>query len=438
MKMKKLIILAIAAALISNLSAAPIKGIDDAATVGVYIKDLRNGNIVAEHQSAAAMTPASVMKCLTTATAMKILGPEYRFETPVYLVGTQRGSTLNGRVVIEASGDPTVDSRYFADRVGFTDSIIALLSRNGIKQLRGDIVVDQTRFSDVGPSPRWEIGDVAWDYGAAFYGFNFADNLVAVDLTTLETEPRLVKFDVKRGDKSGSFDLVRGVGSTTLRVDGKIGKRKSVDTTVPDPVALFKVKMMSALRDAGVTYELLATAGGDTIDVYRHQSPSVAEISRSLMHRSDNMMADAMLRAVSEKKSLAAAVATELKLWDSLEVKLSPVKIHDGSGLVRVDAITPRALGELLSAMAGDTAYVSAFPLVGFDGTVRNFLRDTPLEGKMALKSGSMTAVRCYAGYKLDGDGKPTHAVVIMVNHSFLKPAELRKSLQAYLLSIFD
>lgn len=437
MKMKKLVILAIAAALCFNLSAVAIKGIDDAATVGIYIKDLRNGKIVADHQSALAMTPASVMKCLTTATAMKILGPGYRFETPVYLVGTKRGSTLNGRVVIEASGDPAVDSRYFADRAGFTDSIVALLSRNGIRQLRGDIVVDQSRFSDVGPSSRWEIDDVAWDYGAPFYGFNFADNLVTLDLSSLETEPRLVKFNVTRGAKSGDFDLVRGIYSTDLRVDGKLGKRKSVETTVPDPVALFKVKMMSALRDAGVTYELLATADGDTIDVYRHQSPSVAEIARSLMHRSDNMMADAMLRAVSEKKTLAAAVGAELKLWDSLEVKLNPVRIFDGSGLVRVDAITPRALGDVLVAMAGDSAYVAAFPLVGFDGTVKNFLRDTPLEGKMALKSGSMTAVRCYAGYKLDGEGKPTHAVVIMVNNSFLKPAELRKCLQNYLLSIF-
>lgn len=438
MKMKKLVILAIAALLCSHLSAVSIKGIDEAATVGIYIKDLRNGKIVVEHQSARAMTPASVMKCLTTATALKILGPDYRFETPVYLVGTQRGSTLNGRVVIGASGDPTVDSRYFADRVGFTDSIVALLARNGIRQLRGDIVVDQSRFSDVGPSSRWEIDDVAWDYGASFHAFNFADNVVTLDLATLETEPRLVKFKVSRGSKSGEFNLVRGIYSTDLRVDGKLGKRKSVETTVPDPVAVFKVKMMSALRDAGVTYERLDAAGGDTIDVYRHLSPSLAEIGRSLMHRSDNMMADALLRAVSGKKTLAEAVDAELGLWDSLDVKLRPVRIFDGSGLVRVDAITPRALGDVLVAMAGDSVYVASFPLVGFDGTVRNFLRDTPLEGKMALKSGSMTAVRCYAGYKLDGEGKPTHAVVLMINNSFLTPADLRKCLQGYLLSVFS
>lgn len=417
--------------------ASSLKGIDDAASVGIYIKDLRTGNITAEHQSARAMTPASVMKCLTTATAFKTLGADYRFVTPVYLVGTQRGNTLTGRIVVSASGDPSIDSRHFTDSISFTDSIVSLLTRNGISQLRGEIVVDQSRFSDVGPSPRWEIDDVAWDYGAPFYGFNYADNLVTLDLSTLETNPRLVKFDVKRGDKSGSFDLVRGVGSTTLRVDGKIGKRKSVDTPAPNPAELFKVKMMSALRDAGIIFERLDAADGDTIDVYNHQSPTLAEIGKSLMHRSDNMMADALLRSTTENKTLKAAIDAELKLWDSLAVDLKPVRIHDGSGLVRVDAITPRALGDMLAAMSADSAYVATFPLAGFDGTVKSFLRETPLEGKFALKSGSMTAVRCYAGYKLDADGTPTHAVVLMVNNSFLKPADLRKCLQNYLLSIF-
>lgn len=438
MQMKKLVILAIAAVSISNLSGAELPGIDDAASVGVYVKDLRNGKLLAEHQSSKAMTPASVMKCLTTATAMRLLGPDYRIETPVYLVGVKRGATLNGRVVIDAAGDPTIDSRYFADCAGFTDSVAALLSRNGIRQLRGDIVVSQSRFSDVGPSLRWEVDDLAWDYGAAFYGFNYADNVVTLDLPTLKIEPQLVRFNVARGSNVGDFELVRGINSTDLRVDGKIGKRKSVEVSAPDPVAVFKVKMMAVLRDAGIVFERLdSDEGGDTIDVYRHMSPTVAEIGRSLMHRSDNMMADAMLMAVSEKKTRAAAIAVETRLWDSLEVALRPARIFDGSGLVRVDALTPKGLGEVLAAMATDSAYVSTFPLVGFDGTVKNFLRDTRLEGRMALKSGSMTAVRCYAGYKLDGEGRPTHAVVLMVNNSFLKPADLRKCLQNYLLSLF-
>lgn len=418
--------------------SSPVTGIDDAASVAVYVKDLRTGKMLADYQSAKALTPASVMKSLTVATALRTLGAEYRFETPVYFIGHRRGDLFSGRVVVAASGDPTIDSRYFSEKAGFTDSIAEMLVKNGIKRLRGDIEVEQSRFKDCGPSLRWEIEDVAWEYGAAFHGFNYADNLVSLDLESLKTDPRLVKFNVARGEKKGKFELVRGINSTELRVDGAFGKRSSVLTTVPDPSAVFKVKMMSALEDAGIVYEAgRAGDAGDTIAVYRHLSPTAAEISRSLMCRSDNMMADAMLRAVSDEKTLAASLAVEKALWDSLGVSLKSTRILDGSGLARANALPARVLGEILADMSGDTAYVSAFPLVGFDGTVKNFLRDTPLEGRMALKSGSMTGVRCYAGYKLDGEGRPTHAVVLMVNNSFLKAAELRKTLERYLLALF-
>lgn len=418
--------------------SAPIKGLDEAANVGVYVKDLRNGKIVADIQSAKALTPASVLKSLTVASAISILGPDYRFETPVYLVGHRRGDLFTGRIVVSASGDPSIDSRYFKQYGGFTDSIASLLINSGVKRMRGEIVVDQSRFRDCGPSLKWEMEDLAWDYGAAFRGFNYADNVVTINLQDMKTEPRLVKFNVIRGSQKGDLELVRGLNSTDVIVNGKIGKRKSVLASVPDPSSVFKVKMMSALEDAGIVYENSRMDGdADTVAVYRHISPSAVEICKSLMHRSDNMMADAMLRALSETKTLDAALSVEKQLWDSLGVSLAPSRILDGSGLIRVDAITPKAMGEMLVKMAGDTAYVSTFPLAGFDGTVKGFLRDTPLEGKMALKSGSMTAVRCYAGYKLDGEGKPTHAVVIMINNSFLKSADLRKVLQNYLLSLF-
>lgn len=418
--------------------SSPITGIDEGASVGVYVRDLRSGKILADYQSAKALTPASVMKSLTVATAMRMLGAEYRFETPVYFIGHKRGDLFSGRIVVRGSGDPTIDSRHFPAKIGFTDSIADMLVRSGIKRLRGDVEVEQSQFKDCGPSLRWEIEDLAWDYGAAFHGFNYADNVVSLDLSSMKTDPRLVKFDVVRGEKKGEFELVRGINSTELRVNGAIGKRKSVLTTVPDPSAVFKVRMMSALEDAGIVYEAARTDNaGDTMAVYTHRSPTAAEISRSLMCRSDNMMADAMLRAVSAEKTLSAALAVENALWDSLGVSLKSTRIIDGSGLARVNALPARVLGEVLTDMAVDTAYVSTFPLVGFDGTVKNFLRDTPLEGRMALKSGSMTGVRCYAGYKLDGEGRPTHAVVLMVNNSFLKASELRKVLERYLLALF-
>ena len=64
-------------------------------------------------------------------------------------------------------------------------------------------------------------------------------------------------------------------------------------------------------------------------------------------------------------------------------------------------------------------------------------LADTRLKGALALKSGSMSGVLCYAGYKIDTSGNPTHVVVIMVNGFTCKVAEVRKAIASYLLTIF-
>lgn len=86
--------------------------------------------------------------------------------------------------------------------------------------------------------------------------------------------------------------------------------------------------------------------------------------------------------------------------------------------------------------MADD--YVSFFPRAGKDGTLRGFLAKTPLVGSVALKTGSVSAVQCYAGYKLDADGKPTHVIVVLVNGFFCPRKQVREATETLLLDLFD
>ena len=76
------------------------------------------------------------------------------------------------------------------------------------------------------------------------------------------------------------------------------------------------------------------------------------------------------------------------------------------------------------------------FPLAGQEGTLRSFLKGTPLDSYIALKTGSMSGIQCYAGYKLDYNFAPTHVVVVMVNNLSDRPA-LRKDVERMLLDIF-
>ena len=102
--------------------------------------------------------------------------------------------------------------------------------------------------------------------------------------------------------------------------------------------------------------------------------------------------------------------------------------------------MTPKFMADVLTYMAKNShadTFVSLFPKVGREGTVKNFLKNTALDGKLVLKSGSMNGVHCYAGYKIGTNGKPTHAVVVIVNNFFCSRDVLRKEIQRFLLAVF-
>ena len=97
---------------------------EEATLTGIYIKDLVTGEILYDYNSDIAMTPASVMKSVTTATALSLLGDDFRFSTPVVLRGrAASGKNWHGDLVVMSSGDPTVESENFKNNLGFCDSI---------------------------------------------------------------------------------------------------------------------------------------------------------------------------------------------------------------------------------------------------------------------------------------------------------------------------
>ena len=177
--------LAAAALLISctlNTWAENILGIDgeESTSVGIYIKDLTTGDVFVDHNSQLALTPASVMKAVTTASALSINGPDRCFTTRVSLRGSKGAAGVwNGDLIVAGAADPTLESENFKSKLGFCDSIVANLKRKGIKKITGTVVVRQT-LKDAGPILQWEIEDVAWPYGAGLYGFNYRDNTVTV------------------------------------------------------------------------------------------------------------------------------------------------------------------------------------------------------------------------------------------------------------------
>ncbi len=367
----------------------------EAAQVAIVVRELATGRETVAVNPDVALTPASITKCVTSAAVFAAGMVDNRFETPAYITGDIKNGVLEGSIVIAGKGDPTTGLRSFARGVGLTDSIVSALAARGVRQIAGSIFIDSSFLPAQGPNSRWEIGDAEWSYGAGLYAVNYN------------------------------------------------GNTRGTDLALPDPPEAFISELENALAAANITVEWgeddLPAADKRT-PLTSHTSADFEEILNAMMVNSDNLFAEAMLRALAPGSTLKDALAREKNLLGGLGISTANVGLFDGSGLSRNDRFSARFLSRLLAAMASrpDAArYVALFPLAGCDGTVKKLLRSTRLAGKLALKSGSMMGVLCYAGYKLDANNKPTHAVVIMVNGFFCPAAEVRKSIQNYLLQTF-
>ncbi|MCM1068105.1 MAG: D-alanyl-D-alanine carboxypeptidase [Muribaculaceae bacterium] len=422
-----------------------ILGIDgeEATSVGLYIKDLASGSVIVDHNSQLALTPASVMKAVTTASVLSANGADDRFVTQVRLRGAKGAAGLwNGDIVVNSCGDPTIESENYKSRLGFCDSIVAALKRKGIRKISGAIVVKQS-LKDSGPNIKWEIEDVAWPYGAGLYGFNWRDNCTRVYPVTGKTVPEVPGLKVTLTKVTGGNDLVRGVYSDRLMAYTRdTNNRKwALSTTVPDPAAVFTLELKKKLTAAGITIGSKAAApdGAETA-LYTHRSPDFADIMRSLMVRSDNLFAEAMLRRLAPGDSRDKAIKRVKEIWATRGINTRYTIINDGSGLTRANRLSARFIGDILEWMARSpmaATYAGFFPRAGKDGTLRGFLAKTPLVGEIALKTGSVSSVQCYAGYKLDADGAPTHVVVMMVNGFFCPRRQVRVACERILLDTF-
>lgn len=419
----------------------------NASTIGVYISNLSTGEVIEKENIGVAMIPASILKSVTSATSLCSLNENFRYYTDVVLQGERQGNTLNGKLngnlLIKASGDPTIESARFEDRAGFDDSIVAALKSAGIRTITGEIIVDEEAFSDTGQCPQWVVEDVGWDYGAGYYGFNYKNNTFKLYTDSQTTVPEVPYIDVVVEKTENGTDIARGINSDIYFISGRNvdNKNFSVTTTMNSPSLVFAYNLQQRLLREGITIEnnTVETCEGETL-LLRYQSPTNVEMLQQMMFHSDNLMAEATLRALAPGESRNEAIKKELSFWKERGVSTDFAKIADGSGLARINRVTPQFIADVLTYMAkskySDT-YVGLFPKAGREGTVKNFLKKTKLDGKLVLKSGSMNGVHCYAGYKINSNGKPTHVVVVIVNNFFCSRNDLRKEMQRFLLSVF-
>ncbi len=389
--------------------------------LGICFYDMQADTIVAAWRPYDQRTPASNMKVVTCAAALNLLGNDYTFATDVALVGSQYADgTYIGNILITGGGDPTLGSDHFSGRPDFAGSIVDALHRRGITRLEGTIeyasrynVVD-TYCND------WTADDLAWDWGPECRPFNYSDNCFELTLnvgrrgiTIAEMSKKIPNFAIdnrcslvaKGGGTTPS--LFRGIGDHTLQLRGRLNRdlgTVKLGVSMPSPEAYFATVLLDSIRARGIEItNKNARHFLDTVSLMTYRSPALRDIARSALVRSDNMMTEAILRAIAAESAglwegtTAADSIAGFYAADNIDMRA--LSQSDGSGLARRNAVTPLFMCQAIDyALRRDRHFAELMPVMGVNGTLRNMLKGTPYEGKVAAKSGSMSRVLAYSG----------------------------------------
>ncbi len=424
------------------------------ASVGVSVVDMTTGEPLVEHNASKSLTPASVLKLITTATALETLGENYRYKTDIALDANDPS-----RILIFGSGDPTLAGEAFHDNPNlfFTTTADALKKALSPDREYTLYVVDNL-FGYNGVSPEWTWIDLGNYYAAGAYGISVYDNSYRLFFNTtdrnscpriLRTEPKIKGLTFQNeltlnntGRDNGYIYGVPFSYERAVRGDIPAGRTEfSIKGDIPDPGLLLGETLADYLMQAGIKIGKVETAREDYLaghctpqagQPYRagkvlctHVSPPLKEIVREVNVESNNHYAEHLIRTIGRKNkndlyadALEAGITYVAEYWKMRCTKITSLQMYDGSGLAPQNAVSPSFLTQLLVYMYNTSGNASSFfdslPKAGQEGTLKNFMGNTRYRGKIAAKSGSIGGVQCYAGYLIDGNKK--YAFVVMVN----------------------
>jgi serine-type D-Ala-D-Ala carboxypeptidase/endopeptidase (penicillin-binding protein 4) len=427
---------------------------------GILIVDPLARDTLYAHNATKLFIPASNQKLVTTSVMLEQLGPDFRYRT---IIG-KRGSVsadgvLSGDLTVIGRGDPTASNHMKGDAMAPLHDIADSVRQHGIRRITGGVVAVGNAF----PGP---VAGAGWPWnsldGASFAGvdellFNEGLSVLHVqsgarvgDLAVVETRPartyptvRGLAVTVPRDSAAG----VRGPGSgrsggrgafsgprvsayhdtltSTVVVRGQIALGDSTNITLAqhDPDAAYVAALSEALRDRGITVDnpsaMRADGGtvrqsGDRADsLFTVMSVPLSEILPMILKPSQNQIAEALLRTIGLERtgvgtadSARQVVARQFTEW---KIPSDGYVVRDGSGLSREDLISPETIVSILDVMRRSRnfdLFYQSLPIAGVDGTIRTRMRNTPAQGNLHAKTGTLGMVRSLSGYVRTADGR--------------------------------
>jgi serine-type D-Ala-D-Ala carboxypeptidase/endopeptidase (penicillin-binding protein 4) len=430
------------------------------ASLSYVISDYSTGKPVPVTSSNADMSlvPASVMKVLTTAAALEILGEGKSFRTSLQYDGKIENRILKGNLYIRGGGDPTFGSPATLQRWG------KAVKDLGIDSISGSVIGDPTVFSHFTIPATWTWGELLLPYCAPASGLTFYGNVFQAKGSRAKkgkykpvsenTEPEIpgleVENDIADAESEPAETFLQGNPTAlTLSIQGTVDKGNDFfpySGVIPDPALavaneLKKKLILAGIRVAGpaVNIENADSSVQSTLQKERKEiaasySPSVAALVTLTNLHSNNLFAEHLSKQIGLSKFHSghseSGCKAVLQFCKSKGIDTEGMFLYDGCGVSRYDGITSRQLADLLYYMTTSpsfTTFYNSLPLAGVSGTLAKYMKGTKAEGNLRAKTGSISRVKSYAGYVRTVSGKRLIFSILVNNFTCSGPEMVKK-----------
>lgn len=410
---------------------------------GVFVTSMKDGRVLYSRNGDKLFTPASNMKIYTTAVALDLLGADYHWRTSVYTdKETDAGGVIDGNLTLYGRGAPDLETNGKNGLASLADQ----LYQRGVRQVRGDIIGDESYFRGELYGLGWQWNDLQWYFGAEPSALTVNENSVELTIEPANKVGGSATLTLNRGanylhltnrtataarDATTTIGINRGLSDNELLVWGDFpvgGRSFSAFLSVPKPALWAATLFKEALIARGIKVEGEARsrdfrlAESERFDPQRafeiaqENSAALSDIVRHTNKESDNLYAELILRTLGKERGASApdpdprknrargddeAGTAVIRSWlDRNGVSTDDLAIRDGSGLSRLDLVTPETTARLLVAISrtnSATAFHDSLPVAGRDGTLGPRL--VRVIDRVFAKTGTLTYDHSLSGY---------------------------------------